>query len=70
MMKKILILAATMLLLAAPIAWAAPKIEIVLTAEVELMEVVDGKEVVAIDANSGNAKTNTAVSAGNYGDFS
>ena len=57
MMKKILILTATVLLLAAPIAWAAPKIEIVLTAEVDIKEVVAGKEVVkripAADAEPG-----------------
>jgi len=45
-MKKILILTTTALLLAATIAWAAPKIEIALTAEVEIKSIVDGKEVI------------------------
>lgn len=45
-MKKTVILAAVTLILTVAAAWAAPKIEIILTAEVELKEVVDGKEVV------------------------
>jgi uncharacterized repeat protein (TIGR01451 family) len=46
MMKKVLILTTTALLLATTIAWAAPKIEIALTAEVEVKAMVDGKEVI------------------------
>lgn len=46
MMKKILILTTMTLLLASSLAWAAPKIEIVLTAEVDIKEVIDGKEVI------------------------
>lgn len=45
-MKKILTLTTLTFLLASPLAWAAPKIDIVLTAEVEVKEVVDGKDVV------------------------
>ena len=45
MMKKILLLTAGALLLTFSLAWAAPKIEIVLTAEVEVKETIDGKEV-------------------------
>ena len=44
-MKKILILTAVTLVLASSFAWAAPKIEIDLTAEVEVEETVDGKVV-------------------------
>ena len=47
MMKKILILTAATLLLASSLAWAAPNIEIVLTAEIEVQETVDGKEVIS-----------------------
>ena len=45
-MNKMLFLTATTLFLASSLAWAAPKIEITLTAEVEIKEVVDGKDVV------------------------
>jgi uncharacterized repeat protein (TIGR01451 family) len=45
-MRKIIILTATVLLFATTIAWAAPKIEIALTAEVEVKTMVDGKEVI------------------------
>ena len=45
-MKKMLILTMTTLLMMTSLAWAAPKIEIDLTAEVEVKETVDGKEVI------------------------
>lgn len=45
-MKKTLVLTVVTILLALSTAWAAPKIEIILTAEVDLKEVVDGKEVI------------------------
>lgn len=45
-MKKILMMTLTSLLLTTSFAWAAPKIEISLIAEVEIKETVDGKEIV------------------------
>lgn len=44
-MMKLLSLTLATLLLSASLTWAAPKIEIVLTAEIDIKEVVNGREV-------------------------
>lgn len=45
-MKKMIILIMATLLMTASLAWAAPKIEMILTAEIEVKEIVDGKEII------------------------